>query len=135
MTDVEPPVDDPFEDEALSELKGYRDRLKPLGVLDGLSPAQQLALADRVWLFDELHRRYEGPEGTAEYLRIMKAYRQRTPADLNRLAKKLEAVKDAWTSFKDEVAKVHERGNVHLAYVIRTRRILLPGDDLRIERV
>ena len=55
------PVDDPFDDEALSELRDVRDRLLPLDVLEGLSPEHQFTLVDRVWLCDDSDRRYEAP--------------------------------------------------------------------------
>ena len=58
------PVDDPFDDEALSELRDVRDRLQRLDVLEGLSPEHQFTLVDRVWLCDDSDRRYEGPDET-----------------------------------------------------------------------
>ncbi len=42
------PVDDPFEDEALSDLREVRDRLQRLNVMEGLSPEQQFTLVDLV---------------------------------------------------------------------------------------
>ena len=91
------PAHDPFEDEALSELREIRDRLQPLDVMEGLSLEQQFTLTDRVWLFDEGYRRFEGhPErggGDEDFIRIQKVYRQRTPVQVKRLNKKLLALR------------------------------------------
>ncbi len=118
-----------------ADFESNRSKLASEGVFAGLSPGQQAELESLVWLFGHGYERYEGdPElgsGTKDYLQIMKAYRQRTPADLKRLAKKLEKVRDAWNSFERDVAELHDC-NEHLAYLIRGRRVPLPGPDQRI---
>ena len=134
MTDLEQPLDDPLEDEALSELKEYRNRLAPLGVLEGMSPAQQLMLADRVWLFDEGYRRYEGdPEhgdGDRDFIRIQKVYRQKTPTQVRRLNRKLQSASEAVKALMAEIKAVRASENRYLAYQIDTRRVRVKGEEL-----
>ena len=134
MTDHEQQIDDPFEDEALSELEGYRDRLAPLGVLDGLSPGLQLALADRVWLFDEGYRRYDGdPEqgdSDRDFIRIQKVYRQKTPTQVRRLNRKLRSASTAVKALMAEIKTVRESENRYLAYQIDTRPVPVRGGAL-----
>ena len=111
------PVDDPFDDEALSELRDVRDRLLPLDVLEGLSPEHQFTLVDRVWLCDDSDRRYEGPDGTKKHIKIMTAFQKQTPRDRKRLTRKLNRARDAWKAFLQEIDSVHERGKaIHLAH-------------------
>ena len=127
--------DDPIEDDALSELREIRDRLQPLDVMEGLSTDQQFTLVDRVWLCHESHLRSEGSGGAKEHGEIMEAFRKRTPKDLARLDKKLARVREAWTDLLKEVGEIHKRGNVHLAYLLRQRSVVVPGADLHIEKM
>ena len=59
----------------------------------------------------------------------MEAFRKRTPKDLARLDKKLARVREAWTDLLKEVGEIHKRGNVHLAYLLRQRSVVVPGAD------
>ena len=65
----------------------------------------------------------------------MTAFQKQTPRDRKRLTRKLNRARDAWKAFLQEIDSVHERGNIHLAHLLRWRSVVLPGVDLRIERM
>ena len=134
MKGGEPPVDDPFEDDALLELREIRDRLQPLGVLEGLSPEQQLVLADRVWVFDDGYRRFTGDPDNGgvdqEFIRTQKVYRQKTPGQIKRLNKKLRALREAAEAVIAEVKKVRTSDNRYLAYQIDNRSVPVRLEEL-----
>ena len=133
MTDQTEPVDDPFGDEALSELQLVRNRLAPLGVLAGLSLHQQLALANRVWLFDDGYQRYEGlpgQEGDAAFIRAQRVYQQKTPVQVRRLNRRLQKANVAVKALIDEIRAVRESANSYLAYQVDARRVPVRGEEL-----
>ncbi len=127
-------ADDPFGDEDRSKLRDIRGRLQPLGVLEDLSPEQQFTLVDRVWLFDDGYRRYEGdPErggGDKDFIRTQKVYRQKTPGQVKRLNKKLRTLREAADALITEVKKIRTSANGYLAYQIDTRSVPVSLEDL-----
>ena len=134
MTGGGQPVDDPFADDALSELREIRERLQPLGVLEGLSPEHQFMLADRVCLCDAAYRRFEGHPvgdgGDSAFIRAQKVYRQKTPAQVKRLNRKLRALRQAADALITEVKKIRTSANGYLAYQIDTRSVPVSLEDL-----